>query len=186
MQTMLSLQKPTLSYKDSFIDAVLEFKKENNTSFRSLREYLNYNIGAIQNDFYNTVILPKEKLSKGEDLPQGWVPSQELWILENNSSFLGKIVIRTELPEDTIAGHIGYTLKPSARGKGYMKILLPMALKSARELNISKVLISAFTDNIPSIKSLESLYNTYGIEKVDIVDDGVHQHQAFWFHTYKE
>lgn len=45
------------------------------------------------------------------------------------------------------AGHIGYSVKPSERGKGYAKAMLAQALKIAISKNISKVLVTCRVDN---------------------------------------
>ena len=51
-------------------------------------------------------------------------------------------------------GHIGYSVRPSERKKGYAKIMLNMALDKYRELGIDKVLICCNRNNIGSKKTI--------------------------------
>ena len=51
-------------------------------------------------------------------------------------------------------GHIGYSIKVSERRKGYNKINLYLCLIKARELGLDKVLLTAYDDNIGSVKTI--------------------------------
>ena len=69
-----------------------------------------------------------------------------------------------------IAGHIGYSIHPNERRKGYAKEQLPLALQEAKTLGINRVLITAADWNIGSQKTILAnggvLENTY-YDKVD-------------------
>ena len=70
----------------------------------------------------------------------------------------GSISIRHELNEFlfNFGGHIGYSVTPSERGKGYGKLQLKMALEIASYLGIEKCLITADETNTLSNKTIIS------------------------------
>jgi len=45
------------------------------------------------------------------------------------------------------AGHIGYSIRPSERGKGYAKEALYQGLQLAKEKNIHRALVTCSTEN---------------------------------------
>ncbi len=54
------------------------------------------------------------------------------------------------------AGHIGYDIAPSFRGRGYGKQMLKLALPEIKKLGIEKALITADEDNYASRKVIEA------------------------------
>jgi predicted acetyltransferase len=53
---------------------------------------------------------------------------------------------------EDIGGHIGYSIRPSERGKGYGTLILARTLEHARTLGLSRVLLTCDPDNIPSVR----------------------------------
>lgn len=53
---------------------------------------------------------------------------------------------------EDIGGHIGYSIRPSERGKGYGTLILALTLDCARELGLSRVLLTCDTENIRSAR----------------------------------
>lgn len=66
------------------------------------------------------------------------------------------IDIRHSLNEylEKYGGHIGYSVVPSERCKGYASQMLKTALLKCRELNMDKVLITCADDNTGSRKAI--------------------------------
>ena len=56
----------------------------------------------------------------------------------------------------TVGGHIGYSIRPTERGKGYGNLILKELLKKAREKGIADVLVTCREDNIRSRKVIET------------------------------
>lgn len=54
-------------------------------------------------------------------------------------------------------GHIGFSVRPTERGKGYNKVNLYLALKVCDQHGISSVLLDADLDNPASWKTMEAL-----------------------------
>ncbi|MET4589413.1 GNAT family N-acetyltransferase [Arthrobacter sp. 754] len=84
------------------------------------------------------------------------VPCTYLWIVEGGT-FLGSLAIRHELNGFLLeqGGHIGYSVRPSARRCGNASAALAEALPIARNLGISRVLITCDEDNAGSRATIE-------------------------------
>jgi predicted acetyltransferase len=94
---------------------------------------------------------------RGELLPQGFVAATTLCGFVGKN-LVGRLAIRHELNDFLfkIGGHIGYGVVPGFRRMGYAKQMLAQALPIARELKLSKVLVTCDDDNIGSIKTIEA------------------------------
>jgi predicted acetyltransferase len=92
----------------------------------------------------------------------GYVPCTYLWIVDSES-FLGSLAIRHELNDFLLneGGHIGYSVRPSARCRGHASNALADALPLAKDLGISRVLITCDEDNIGSRATIEKNGGVY-------------------------
>ncbi|MDO8659621.1 MAG: GNAT family N-acetyltransferase [Candidatus Parcubacteria bacterium] len=151
IEQLVELARPSLVYKDSFLEAVKEFKEEG----KSIYMHSSIDLDALEKDFENFLsqIAGKEK---GVGLPEGWVPSSELWLVEGNK-FIGWTKIRHKLNEALLklGGNIGYAIRPSERNKGYGTKILALASLKARDLGIDKILVTCDDDNTGSAKIIE-------------------------------
>src|ERR1035437_2518508 len=109
---MIKLVKPSIKYRDSFIESVNEFHNEG-----KYNDY--YNLEIICNDF-NKFLSSYDDEEKGINLAEGYVPATNLWLVDGNK-FLGRVSIRHKLTKKLLneGGHIGYGVRPSERKKGY-------------------------------------------------------------------
>ena len=55
-----------------------------------------------------------------------------------------------------IGGHIGYSVRPDERRKGYAKTMLRLVLNEARERGIDRALVTCDDDNIGSARTIEA------------------------------
>ncbi|GAA1671601.1 GNAT family N-acetyltransferase [Kribbella yunnanensis] len=74
------------------------------------------------------------------------------WIVEDGR-VLGGIALRHELNERT--GHIGYGIRPSARGRGLATWALGEILNEARARGMARVLLVCVDDNEASARTIE-------------------------------
>jgi predicted acetyltransferase len=94
--------------------------------------------------------------------PPGEVHATFLWIM-SDLEFLGHIDVRHELNEflADAGGHIGYSVRPSARGAGVATWALGKALTLASELDLLHVLLTCDPDNMASRRTIESNGGVY-------------------------
>ncbi|WP_442544475.1 GNAT family N-acetyltransferase [Arthrobacter sp. KN11-1C] len=77
------------------------------------------------------------------------------WIVEEGK-VLGGIALRHESAQDAeVLGHVGYGLRPSARGRGLAAAALREMLYLARARNMDRVVLACFVDNVPSVRTIE-------------------------------
>ena len=103
---------------------------------------------------YEDWVKEKENEKNGIDLRDGYVPCTTLFLKRmSDNKVCGSISIRHVF---NFGGHIGYSVTPSERGKGYGKLQLKMALEIAKDLGIEKCLITADKTNTLSNKTIIS------------------------------
>lgn len=108
---------------------------------------------------YEDWVKEKANEKNGIDLRDGYVPCTTLFLKRiSDNKICGSISIRHELNKFLLdfGGHIGYSITPSERGKGYGKLQLKMGLEIAKRLDIEKCLITADVENVVSNKTIIS------------------------------
>ena len=90
-------------------------------------------------------------------VPEGRVPSaQYMLVREEDRKIVGMIDVRHFLNAylEKYGGHIGYSVAPGERRKGYAALMLKMTLPKCRELGLDRVLITCDSGNEGSRRTI--------------------------------
>ena len=90
------------------------------------------------------------------ELTDGSVPATTYFLLrQSDNKIVGSIQLRHQLNDYLRAsgGHIGYSICPTERRKGYATWQLRQVLKIAQQMNIPKVMITCDKSNAASAKT---------------------------------
>ena len=96
-----------------------------------------------------------EKNSRGEDLPNGYVP-WTIYILEDNNNYVGIFKLRHHLNEHLYegGGHIGFGISKAYRNKGYASKGLSLMIDIAKNIiPEDEIYMSCFKYNEASLKA---------------------------------
>ena len=92
-----------------------------------------------------------------ETVPSHFVPAtQYVCLRENDKRIVGMIQLRHELNDylKNFGGHIGYSVRPSERKKGYAGRMLAELLPICREMRLGRVLITCLASNEASRRTI--------------------------------
>ncbi len=97
--------------------------------------------------------------SSAKTVSSDWVVANTFFaIRKTDHKIVGIIDIRHSLNHDFLSaygGHIGYSVRPSERCKGYATQMLKMALEFGRSIGLKKVMLGCYADNIASVRTIE-------------------------------
>lgn len=126
---------------------------------------------AKNTDFFEKYLEDIKKREKGEVKGINFYH----YILLLDDEIIGTGRIRTNLDNDeyfnTYSGHLGYTIIPSKRKKGYGTKLLHILLEKCKELHLKEVMIVCKEDNIGSQKVIENNLGKYIDTVLDPTDN---------------
>ena len=114
------------------------------------------------------------KLKDPNTVPEGRVQlTQYMLVREEDHKIVGMINIRHSLNDylERYGGHIGVSVVPSERHKGYAAQIVKMALSKCRTLGLDKVLCTCNTSNEGSRKIILKYGGTFESIVYDPVDE---------------
>lgn len=152
MKEKFFLEIPSIERKleaKAYIDEFINFNSEIHGS-AGLENYI---------DDYNLWV-KRVKNNWNSSISDSLVPAHTYFFVRKcDNKIMGMIDIRLYLNEylEKFGGHIGYSIRPTERNKGYSKINLYLALKDCKKFGLKKVLITCNKNNIASARTIKAL-----------------------------
>lgn len=140
----LHLEAVEASHREAFQEMAREFRAEGDERFAEVL------------DDWETHLQDVARFAQGTDLPAECMP-QSSFLAFAGEELVGGIRVRHRCIEvlERDGGNIGYEVRPSARGRGHAHRILALALVEARRLGLPRVLLTAQTDNLASIRTIQ-------------------------------
>ena len=140
---------PSVEYQHAFLAMLADFDAHDahNTEFYA----------PAKSDFraYVQSLLDEER---GLNLLEGRVPCTHRWLVTTRKAVVGVTRLRHNISTPFLsesAGHIGYNIAPSHRGRGYGHAALRAALAEATAIGLQRVLLLTGANNAPSRSVIE-------------------------------
>ena len=135
------LRRPSQTDKETILEMMTEFERE-----KSAHDGGFWN---PDNFVYEEWLEENLQAEAGLNIPENWVPAIQLVSFDEAGHTLGFLNLRLRLNDYLLekGGHIGYSIRPSERGKGYAKESLRQGLQVAKEKNIKRALVTCSTEN---------------------------------------
>ena len=137
----MELRRPRLADKETVLEMMAEFEQTQSAHDGGFWD--------AENFVYEEWLESNQNHEMGINLPENRVPSIQFVLFDESGHALGFLNLRLRLNEGLLnyAGHIGYSIRPSERGKGYAKEALHQGLQVAKEKNIPRALVTCSTEN---------------------------------------
>lgn len=146
-QPKLTLRRPTLSDKTTILEMIAEFKWAESAMDGGF-----YQMGEEYENWLEKLQLAEAGLA----LPEGFVPYIQYVSFDERGQAVGFLNLRLRLNDFLLnkGGHIGYSIRPSQRGKGFAKKQLHQGLQEAISKNISRILVTCSQENEASRRTI--------------------------------
>ena len=131
----MELRRPTLADKETILNMMAEFEET-----QSAHDGGFWDAEAF---VYEAWLESNRDMEMGLGIPEGWVPAVQLVAFARDGQAVGFLNLRLRLSDYLleVGGHIGYSIRPSARGQG---------LQVAKSKNIKRALVTCDSDNAAS------------------------------------
>lgn len=166
---------------------VVPKKKYEHKAKDYIREFIEYNsqihgVGGLHRyENYDEWLNKLEQDSDNTKVKEGRVSADTyFFVREPDDKIVGMINIRHNLNEILLkeGGHIGYSIRPTERRKGYATMMLKQALIKCKGLSIEKALIVCDKINIASARVIQ---NNKGVLENELYSDTYSQIiQRYW------
>lgn len=113
-----------------------------------------------------------ERIQRAENSPAPNEPPQTTYWATLDGAVVGHIGLRHRLTAEhaEFGGHIGFTVRPSARGRGLATEMLRQVLRTRKAKELGRVLLTCAPDNVASNRTIRAnggvLERTIFVERV--------------------
>ena len=148
---MFELSTPHPRFHRSFLEAADEFLAVGEERYAKL-------LAWPTDETFPGIEFTREALES----PSNYVAATERWMVADGE-YVGSISLRHTLTDLllTWGGHIGYSVRPSARRRGHASRALALMLPLCAERGIDPVLVTCDTDNVGSRRTIEKNGGVY-------------------------
>ncbi|KAA0966344.1 GNAT family N-acetyltransferase [Sporosarcina sp. ANT_H38] len=166
----MRLVRPSVEWKNEHEDYIKEWEEPRMTPS-------SFNLAGYEN--YDAYLETLKIRGSGDGK---WVPSTNYFLVDENDRVLAMVDIRHELSDylHNVGGHIGYSVRPTERRKGYATRILAEALKKCDVLGIRRVLVTCNDDNIGSAKTI---VKNGGVEDKSFAEEDGTVVRRFWIES---
>lgn len=142
-----------VNVKDVAEKEVMKFQNE---FFSSGERFINGSRGLHNYENYNDWIQLVKECEKPDNKLLGVQATTYFGVQKTDEKIVGCIELRHTINEELkiIGGHVGYSVSPKERRKGYATNMLQLVLDEARKLGIDKLLLTCDVDNIGSNRTV--------------------------------
>jgi predicted acetyltransferase len=144
----LHLVEPNEDMREQYLEYIDAFRAAGESGHQDKRE-------REVSDFAGFVRKCRDEAA-GRNLTGTYVPMTSYWLVSG-----GRIVATCRLRHwlnevlEWHGGHIGYDARPDERCKGYATRMLAMVLEKARELGLTRVMVTCDKENIASARVIQ-------------------------------
>jgi predicted acetyltransferase len=168
---MVLLAAPHVRFHRSFLAAVDEFRANGEPTHDGVVNW------PAEGDFPG-VVFTREELEDSAEFarlvanrlgdadetslrPPGWTTTTYWWLEDpdRTDEFVGSISLRHHIDHPllpTVGGHVGYSVRPSARRRGFASDALRQVVPLAAARGIPRLLVTCDLDNVASARTIEA------------------------------
>ena len=147
---------PGVEYRRSFLEGAAEFAAGGRLD-STYAPFLGYDLAGLDVDFAGFVA-GLRRLAEPARVQQAGYRDRVLWLVDDGD-YIGQASLRPELGTPyllTYGGHIGYSIRPSRRRRGYGRRILALALEACVDFGLPRVLVTCDEDNTASRRIIEA------------------------------